>query len=588
MQGQPTSFDILKSDIERNLISESGILTFMKQQFVDLYSNILTSIESVSNSDADSMFDNIDSVSDDDKKLLARGYQNGIKRFACIMAKYAFDENDSKVVAYVERCKELNNYQMTKTRNKKPFKYDEIKLFHPYMKLRDFEAVDIEKHIRNGNKISKGFQFYIDTINKIIKDGVRITDDMIRVDTKMKRYLTFQNEDESKLLKRSVKNIEDLKTSDNDMYESLNIVMRNAERYVLRNFKKFVDVTIQLRIECEIATYELIDDKYGHDALSKRPLVNAMTMFSREAARLSAILQKVAACYEVYYLSEGNNVSNNLASLKKCIGTHLKPFFDESCNGRVCQVGGGFGSFLKNMAVKFYEFVIIPTAKFLAFTGSIVLTAVSAAITLLGCGYLLFAYVKYGLFLCDLATYYYFGIMPIGQFFWKICYFLGKGTYKSAKLIGVTGRSLVQYGGTEYKTTLLTSIFITSASNPTLALQHVINMCNPDYKYTDNDITQLQNNMQLANMPQNNDNVTEFMNGLSRLKDNCTIANDIHISMLQLNENKEKSMKIMLIIKTKFGKVDPDYLTKVLNDETFMNTEYNSIIATKQITTGPL
>ena len=533
----------------------SGILHFIKSQFQDLYKGLVSH-----NVNTDDMFDSSTHLNQFDKDLLSQGFTTGIKRFKCIVAKYA-SLKDDQLDGYIATCVEIQKKETEKPRNRKPFKYGEIKQFHPYQKFQDFETIDIGRHMRSNNAIANGLNYYASIIHDILYNKFRLTSEALAKNPKLQRFCSLGLDVKSGLLSRS--GIDMITMEDPDMATSLHIVLGNAEHYILRNFKKFADVTIALRVECEIATYGLIDEQYGNDSEKKLHLVRAMSQIGRESSKLAAIIQKVYECYKVYYLSSSHDVDTNLKNLKHCISVNLEPFFSEGCpNGnQTCMVGGGFGSFLKSIAKTVYNFIIIPVGKFMLLTGSVVLTSISSAVTVLGCGYLLFAYFKYGLFMLDLVMIMLVDAMPTAKMFWNICKGLGQLTIGSTKLVKGSWDIMWQKGGTSDKMMVFQhAICLMAVQDPEKALKSFSNACNPSYTYTDNDIMTIKSVIDFTRLNEGSqNNFAQFLNSLDTLK-NCESAKTMINAVKALPDQKEEHMKILAILKTQWESNDPNVM----------------------------
>lgn len=355
---------------------EFGFLPSIKKNFTDLYMRAIL-LDANSNDQAESVYKDKDfNLSREDIQLLQNGLMDGIKRFTCIVVKYAkdlqYDNNTKKSgrESYIDdiqsKCENLQKDERYKKENDidannkrvigKPFKYEEIKLFHPYQKMEDYEEIDITKHMKGKNMIAYVIDFYTKTLNKILESKNTFTQLDETVSKRLESYCAGRNITSvtSSLLRQANVNRQNVNPA---AYKQIDTILGCAEAFIIKQFKRFADVTVQLDIECKIATYALIDAKYGNDATAKRPLVDAMTQISRNTANLARILQQVSKCYEVYMTSNSTESTEQLHKFMSQLESYSKPGLENGVS--LMRGGGSFGSYTKSIAKAVIKFVYI-------------------------------------------------------------------------------------------------------------------------------------------------------------------------------------------------------------------------------------
>lgn len=352
----------------------AGILPYLQRNFIELYRKMLDKEWNASN------------ASSAPSGIVQQGITTGIQRFQCIIAKYAFEDNENRIVerknALRGRCVTYNEGERAKGTGRgkygKPFKYDEIQRFSPYdTTLQAWEQIDIGRHMDGKNAVAAGVQRYINALAQITETRAKLAQaDVARLCPAGQRMSVLM--DKAKITADMF--------PDRDIYDQVLMIMGCMEAYVSRQFVKFADVMDQLRIECEIATYALIDERFATtgDLKEKQASVRDMAEISRFAAGFYASVKRVADCWAAYFKDPTMSMSRVVA----CVEKGMQPYMGEHINGTDMLGGGFFGNmwtYTKNAAKAVVEAVIIKPVHAVAMITTGLLTVVTFVLALVGC-----------------------------------------------------------------------------------------------------------------------------------------------------------------------------------------------------------
>lgn len=316
--------------------------------------------------------------------IIHNGMKEGLQRFRCIVYKYTQQENEQENENIKSNCVKYQQKEVEKFLEKKknkdnphtgiPIKQSEIKLFHPsrdideqiitsefnefYQRFPDLAPINMIKHLNGTNMITKRIEYYK---NEITRLATLTTDQVIYNDTQTRQYYSTP-------ISNSLLDLFEYKNTNKNVNDAIKLNVDCCVGFIIKQFKKFADVLIQYRVECEIVVYHLIDIEFRNDLAKKKIAIQRMDVIARNMSSFYQQIQNVANCYQTYLTTNISDLEVAKSNLTNCMNRL------HSMSGGNMK-GGGVLSFFKSKVstcvVKFLQWVVQPLVLLVSLIGPI-------------------------------------------------------------------------------------------------------------------------------------------------------------------------------------------------------------------------